>query len=75
MNIVIPKGIKNQEHRVSMIPASAKDLVKRGHTVYVQKNAGAGASYTDDQYIACGAIIVDTAEEIFAQSTLIVTHL
>lgn len=72
MNIGIPTEIKNQEHRVSMIPASAKDLVKRGHTVYVQKNAGVGASYSDDQYIACGAIILDTAEEVFAKSTLIV---
>ena len=72
MNIGIPKEIKNQEHRVSMIPASVKDLVKRGHTVYVQQGAGAGASYTDEQYIACGAIILDTTEEVFAQSTLIV---
>lgn len=72
MNIGVPKEIKNQEHRVSMIPASVKDLVKRGHTVYVQKNAGIGASYTDEQFIACGAIMLDTAEEIFAKSTLIV---
>lgn len=72
MNIGVPKEIKNQEHRVSMIPASVKDLVKRGHTVYVQKNAGAGASYTDDQYIACGAVMLDTAEEVFAKSILIV---
>ena len=55
-----------------MIPASAKELVKRGHTVYVEHNAGAGASYTDAQYIACGATILETAEEVFALSTLIV---
>ncbi|MEO1857808.1 MAG: alanine dehydrogenase [Rubritalea sp.] len=72
MNIGVPKEIKNQEHRVSMIPASAKDLVKRGHTVYVEKNAGIGASYSDEQYIACGAIILDTAKEIFAKSTFII---
>ncbi|MFC4993826.1 alanine dehydrogenase [Rubritalea tangerina] len=55
-----------------MIPSSVKDLVKRGHTVFVEKNAGAGSSYTDEQYLACGATILDSAEEVFAKSTLIV---
>lgn len=72
MKIGIPKEIKNQEYRVSMIPASVKDLVQRGHTVYVEKNAGAGSSYPDEQYIVCGAIILDTAKEIFEKSMLIV---
>ena len=72
MNIGIPKEIKNQEHRVAMIPTSVADLVRRGHTVFVQKNAGEGSSYTDEQYIESGATILDTAAEVFAQSTLIV---
>lgn len=72
MNIGIPKEIKNQEHRVSMIPASVKDLKMRGHRIYVQKGAGEGSSYTDDQYAASGADIVATAEEVFEKSTLIV---
>ena len=72
MKIGIPKEIKNQEHRVAMIPASVQDLVKRGHEVFVQKGAGEGSSYTDEQYIACGASMLATAEEVFATAQLIV---
>jgi alanine dehydrogenase len=72
MNIGIPKEIKNQEHRVSMIPSSVQDLVRRGHTVYVEKDAGAGSSYSDEQYRSCGAQILETAKEVFENSTLIV---
>lgn len=72
MNIGVPKEIKNQEHRVSMIPSSAGELVRRGHRVLVQKGAGLGASYPDESYTAQGAEIVDTAEQVFAESALIV---
>ena len=72
MKIGIPKEIKNQEHRVAMVPASVQDLIKRGHEVFVQKNAGVGSSYTDEQFISCGATMLDTAEEVFASAELIV---
>jgi len=72
MTIGIPKEIKIQEHRVSMIPSSVGELTRRGHRVLVQKNAGVGASYPDQSYIAQGAEIVDTAEAVFAESDLIV---
>ena len=72
MKIGIPKEIKNQEHRVAMVPASVQDLVKRGHEVFVQKTAGVGSSYTDEQFASCGANLVDTAEEVFAAAELIV---
>lgn len=72
MNIGIPKEIKNQEHRVSIIPATAGDLVKRGHTVYVQSGAGVGSSYADELYLHHGAILVDSAEEVFEKAQLIV---
>ncbi|MBK1829579.1 alanine dehydrogenase [Verrucomicrobiaceae bacterium R5-34] len=72
MIIGIPKEIKNQEHRVSMIPSSVAELVRRGHRVLVQKNAGAGASYPDELYQAVGAEMVDTAEGVFAEAELIV---
>ena len=55
MNIGVPKEIKAQENRVSMIPGSVAELVKRGHRVWVQRGAGEGASYTDAQYEAAGA--------------------
>ena len=72
MVIGIPKEIKNQEHRVSMIPSSVGELVKRGHQVIVEKDAGTGASYPDELYEAVGAKIVDTAELVFAESEMIV---
>jgi alanine dehydrogenase len=61
MNIGIPKEIKAQENRVSMIPGSVADLVKRGHRVLVERGAGVGASYTDEHYLAAGAEIVADA--------------
>lgn len=72
MNIGVPKEIKAQENRVSMIPGSVAELVKRGHKVFVEKGAGDGASFSDEQYISAGAEIVSTAEQVFQNSTLIV---
>ena len=72
MIIGIPKEIKNQEHRVSMIPSSVGELIRRGHRVLVEKNAGAGSSYPDSLYSAVGAEVVDSAEAVFASAELIV---
>ena len=72
MNIGIPKEIKAQENRVSMIPASAGELVKRGHRVFVQAGAGTGASYSDEQYLAAGAEILPDADAVFAAAEMIV---
>ncbi len=72
MNIGIPKEIKAQENRVSMIPGSVGELVKRGHRVLVEKGAGEGASYRDEHYEAVGAEIVPDAAAVFGGSELIV---
>lgn len=72
MIIGIPKEIKNQEHRVSMIPSSVGELVRRGHRVLVQKDAGADSSYPDELYAAAGAEIIESAEAVFAEAELIV---
>jgi alanine dehydrogenase len=72
MTIGVPKEIKAQENRVSMIPGSVADLVKRGHRVVVQRGAGDGASYTDAQYEAAGAEILETAEDVFGAAEMIV---
>ena len=57
MIIGIPKEIKNNENRVALTPAGAKELVKRGHTVYVQHTAGINSGFADD---ACGGRGPDT---------------
>jgi alanine dehydrogenase len=72
MNIGIPKEIKSQENRVSMIPSSVQALVRKGHHVWVQKGAGDGSSYSDAQYAAQGATLVDSAEAVFDAAQLIV---
>jgi len=72
MNIGVPSEIKAQENRVSMIPGSVAELVKRGHHVWVQRGAGEGASYPDSLYEAAGATMTDAAATVFAEAELIV---
>jgi len=72
MIIGIPKEIKQQENRVSLLPSAAHQLARRGHTVLVQKNAGVGSGYPDEDYLEAGAQIVETAEEVFARADMIV---
>ncbi len=68
----VPKEIKSQEYRVGLVPSSIREVVNYGHTVLVEKNAGLGIGIDDAAYIAAGAQIVDTAEEIFARAELII---
>lgn len=72
MIIGIPKEIKNNENRVGMVPGGVRTMVQDGHTVYVQKNAGAGIGISDDEYVKAGATILDTAEAVFEKSTMII---
>jgi alanine dehydrogenase len=72
MIIGVPKEIKNNENRVALTPAGTKELVKRGHTVYVQRVAGAASGFIDDEYVKAGAQIIDQAAEIFAKSEMII---
>jgi alanine dehydrogenase len=72
MIIGIPKEVKQQENRVSLLPSAAYQLTKRGHTVLVEKNAGVGTGYPDSDYSAAGARIIDEASELFAQAEMIV---
>jgi alanine dehydrogenase len=72
MRVGVPKEIKNHEYRVGLIPSSVLELVHHGHEVIVQKGAGLGAGLTDEDYIAAGATIIETADEIFASADMIV---
>ena len=62
MLIGVPKEIKNNENRVGMTPAGVFELVKNDHTVFVQKDAGLGSGFFDQDYVDAGAIILDTIE-------------
>lgn len=72
MIIGIPKEIKPNEERVSLTPAAVNRLVKEGHRVIVEKSAGLGAGYTDEEYTAAGAEIVKTHEQVFEEAEMIV---
>lgn len=72
MIIGVPKEIKNNENRVALTPAGTQELIKRGHTVYVQKNAGADSGFNDEEYAKAGAKITATAEEVFGLAEMII---
>lgn len=72
MRIATPKEIKDNEFRVGLTPAAAAELVRAGHEVIVEKDAGAGAGFCDADYIAGGARLAQTPDEIFAAADLIV---
>ncbi len=71
MKVGILKEIKSQENRVSMTPAGVEQMVMHGHTVLVERNAGVGSSFSNEEYTKVGGIIVDTPQEIFAQADMV----
>lgn len=72
MKIGIPKEIKTHEYRVGLVPGSVRELIHKGHTVYVETNAGAAIGYPDASYAAVGAQVVSSAEALFQKADLIV---
>lgn len=72
MVIGVPKEIKNNENRVGMTPAGVAELVKRGHTVYVQQTAGNNSGFADEDYVNVGAKLLPTLEEVYAAAEMIV---
>ncbi len=72
MRIGCPKEIKAQEGRVGLTPAGVYALVKAGHTVYMECNAGINSGFTDEEYIAVGAQILATPKEVFDAADMIV---
>ena len=72
MLVGIPKELKNNEFRVSTTPAGVHALVVAGHTVFVEKSAGLGSSISDEEYVKAGGTILDTADEVWAKSEMII---
>lgn len=66
MRIGIPKEIKNNENRVAMTPAGVVNLIKEGHEVYIEKGAGLGSAFSDEEYVNAGARIVSSAGEAWS---------
>ncbi len=72
MKIGLPKEIKDNEYRVGLTPAGVHALVGAGHTLFVQKTAGDGSGFADEQYVKAGATMLDTADEIWEAGDMIV---
>ena len=71
MRIGVPTEVKNHEYRVALTVAGVHELTSRGHDVVVQRGAGEGSSIGDEDYLAAGAKILDTAEDVWAEGDLI----
>jgi alanine dehydrogenase len=71
VKVGIPREVKNNEFRVAITPAGVHELVRNGHQVLVEQNAGVGSSITDDEYVAAGARILPTADEVWATADLL----
>jgi alanine dehydrogenase len=71
VKVGIPREVKNNEFRVAITPAGVHELVRNGHQVVVEQNAGAGSSITDEEYVAAGARILPTADEVWATADLL----
>jgi alanine dehydrogenase len=72
MIIGVPKEIKEQEQRVALLPSGAQQLVRQGHSVLVQKSAGVGSGYPDEEYTKAGAELVEGPDEVFKRADMIV---
>ncbi|MFN3151238.1 alanine dehydrogenase [Bremerella sp.] len=71
MIVGIPKEVKKDEYRIAILPVGAEELVRAGHTVIIEKDAGIGSGLTNEQYLEAGATLVDTAKEVFTQADMI----
>ena len=72
MTIGVPKEIKEQEYRVALLPSGAYQLSQRGHSVLVERGAGVGAGYPDEEYETAGAKLLFSHADVFNQAELIV---
>ena len=71
MRVGVPREVKNREYRVALTPAGVTELVRAGHEVLVERGAGEGSSIPDADFIAAGARIVGTADDVWAAADLL----
>ncbi|MBT2700174.1 alanine dehydrogenase [Bacillus sp. ISL-40] len=71
MFIGVPKEIKNNENRVALTPAGVVSFLNAGHTVFMEKDAGIGSGFTNDDYAKAGAEIIDSAEQVWTKADMI----
>lgn len=72
MRVGVPSEIKTHEYRVGLTPISVRELTHHGHEVLIETNAGVGSGYSDEQYVAAGAKIVASAQDVFSAADMVV---
>ncbi|WP_193608050.1 alanine dehydrogenase [Nocardioides lijunqiniae] len=72
MKVGVPKEVKNREYRVAMTPVGVHELSAHGHEVVVERGAGVGSSIPDEAYVAAGATILDSADEVWGSAEMVV---
>jgi alanine dehydrogenase len=71
MKVGIPREVKDHEYRVAITPAGVRELVSAGHSVSIEKDAGAGSSITDEEYTSAGAQIVGSPDDVWGEAELV----
>jgi alanine dehydrogenase len=71
VKVGVPREVKNHEYRVALTPSGVHELVRHGHEVVVERDAGTGSWISDDDYTAAGAKVLGTAEDVWAEGELI----
>jgi alanine dehydrogenase len=71
MKVGIPREVKNHEYRVALTPVGAHELTQHGHEVLVEKDAGVGSQISDADFVAAGARIIDSADDVWGESDMV----
>ncbi|HEY3001586.1 MAG TPA: alanine dehydrogenase [Kribbellaceae bacterium] len=71
MKVGVPKEVKNHEYRVAITPAGVHEFARHGHEVLIERGAGVGSSIADDEYVAAGARIIESADDVWADAELV----
>jgi alanine dehydrogenase len=71
VKVGVPKEVKNNEYRVAITPIGVHELTQHGHDVYLEEGAGAGSLIPDEEYVAAGATILDTADDVWGAADMV----
>jgi alanine dehydrogenase len=71
MKVGVPKEVKNHEYRVAITPIGVHELTEHGHEVVIEKGAGAGSLISDEEYVAAGATLLETADDVWGTADLV----
>jgi alanine dehydrogenase len=71
MKVGIPREVKNNEYRVAITPSGVSELTRHGHEVFIEREAGVGSAIPDTDYLAAGAKILDSADDVWAEGDLL----